>query len=88
VVTPSPTSVAQRISEPVRWGGDLFFADFERELAVGDVEGDGVAFVDGGDGAAELKASGSDVAGHEAAGGAGEAAVGERATVSESSGCL
>ena len=48
-----------------------------RELAVGDVEGDGVAFVDGGDGAAEV-GFGSDVAGHQAARGSGEAAVGEQ----------
>ena len=47
-----------------------------REFAVGDVEGDGVAFVDGGDGASELGFGGY-VAGHEAAGGSGEAAVGE-----------
>ena len=45
-------------------------------LRCGDVEGDGVAFVDGGDGASE-EGFGGDVAGHEAAGGSGEAAVGE-----------
>src|SRR6185437_6928410 len=52
----------------------LFVGDVEREFAVGDVEGDGVAFADGGDGAAELS-FGGDVAGHEAARGAGEAAI-------------
>ncbi len=46
------------------------------ELAVGDVEVNGVAFADGGDGAAD-ESFGGDVAGREAAGGAGEAAVGD-----------
>jgi hypothetical protein len=55
--------------------GDLGVRDVERELAAGDVEGDGVAFVHGGDGAAELRFGGN-VPGHQAAGGAGEAAVG------------
>ncbi len=56
--------------------GDLFVGDVEGQLALRDVEGDGVAFVDGGDGASE-ESLGGDVAGHEAAGGSGEAAVGE-----------
>src|SRR6202045_2405097 len=56
--------------------GDLFGGDLEAEFAVGDVEGDGVALADGGDGAAEL-GLGSDVAGHQAAGCATEAGVGQ-----------
>ena len=47
------------------------------EFAVGNVEGDGVAFADGGDRASELS-FGSDVAGHQAARGAGETSVGEQ----------
>ena len=66
--------------------GDLFVGDVEGEGACGDVEGDGVAFVDGGDRSAELGFGGY-VAGHEAAGGSGEAAVGEQGDcVAESSG--
>ena len=42
-----------------------------------DVEGDGVAFADGGDGAAEL-GFGGDVAGHQPARGSGETPVGEK----------
>ena len=39
--------------EGLEAGGDLGVGDVEGKLAGGDVEGDGVAFVDGGDGAAE-----------------------------------
>jgi hypothetical protein len=57
--------------------GDFFVADFERQLAIGNVEVDDVAFADGGDGAAD-KGFRGDVAGGEAARCAGEAAVGEQ----------
>src|ERR1700678_4093849 len=55
-------------------GGDLGFGDVEGEGAGGDIDDDGVALVDGGDGPAE-EGFGGDVAGHESAGGPGEAAI-------------
>ncbi len=56
---------------------DFFVADFDVELAIGNIEVDDVAFADRGDGSAD-EGFGSDVAGGEAARCAGEAAVGQQ----------
>ena len=61
--------------------GNFFVAHFERQLAIGNVEVNDVAFAHGGDGSAD-KGFGSDVAGGEAARRAGEAAVGQQGDVS------
>src|SRR6185312_6797955 len=57
--------------------GDFFIGNFEYQFAVGDVEGDRVAFADRGNRAAEL-CFGRDVSGHEATRGARETSVGEQ----------
>ena len=57
--------------------GDLFVGDFDRQFAIGNVEGDGVAFADGGDRSADGRLR-SDVAGREAARRAGETPIGEQ----------
>ena len=57
-------------------GGEVFVADVEVQFPVGDVEGDEVAILDEGEGAAD-GGFGGDVEGAGAVGGAGHAAVGE-----------